>query len=77
MKGSKWVKDIALGGIPNKVRVGDIGADGRIFPVFSGATPRKQREGEPGLKECRYPRGEETGEGERQSNLQCRRRDIF
>ncbi len=25
---------IALGGIPNKVQVGDMGVDGRIFPVF-------------------------------------------
>jgi hypothetical protein len=27
---------IALGGIPNKVQVGDMGVDGRIFPVGSG-----------------------------------------
>src|SRR5205807_9371257 len=26
---------IALGGIPNKVQVGDMGIDGRIFPVSS------------------------------------------
>ncbi len=30
---------IALGGIPNKVQVGDMGIDGRIYPVT--ATPRK------------------------------------
>lgn len=30
---------IALGGIPNKVQVGDMGIDGRIFPV--SATPKK------------------------------------
>ena len=42
---------IALGGIPNKVQVGDMGVDGRIFPVSSSAAPRKQQEGELGLKE--------------------------
>ena len=31
---------IALGGIPNKVRVGDMGVDGRIFPV--GTKPADQ-----------------------------------
>ena len=46
---------IALGGIPNKVQVGDMGVDGRIFPVSSSAAPRKQQEGELGLKECWYP----------------------
>ena len=40
---------IALGGIPNKVQVGDMGVDGRIFPVSSSAAPRKQQEGELGL----------------------------
>ena len=30
---------IALGGIPNKVQVGDMGIDGRIYPV--SATPKK------------------------------------
>ena len=28
---------IALGGIPNKVQVGDMGVDGRIFPVFDNS----------------------------------------
>jgi len=28
---------IALGGIPNKVQVGDMGVDGRIFPVFENS----------------------------------------
>ena len=28
---------IALGGIPNKVQVGDMGLDGRIFPVFDNS----------------------------------------
>jgi hypothetical protein len=41
---------IALGGIPNKVQVGDMGVDGRIFPVSSSAAPRKQQAGELGLK---------------------------
>ncbi len=31
---------IALGGIPNKAQVGDMGIDGRIFPV--GAAPKKR-----------------------------------
>ena len=44
---------IALGGIPNKVHVGDMGR--RIFPVSSSAAPRKQQEGELGLKERWYP----------------------
>jgi hypothetical protein len=30
---------IALGGIPNKVQVGDMGVDGRIYPVSSSAAP--------------------------------------
>jgi len=28
---------IALGGIPNKVQVGDMGVDGRIFPIFDNS----------------------------------------
>jgi hypothetical protein len=47
---------IALGGIPNKVQVGDMGVDGRIYPVSSSAAPRKQQEGELGLKERWYPK---------------------
>jgi hypothetical protein len=46
---------IAVGGIPNKVQVGDIGVDGRIYPVSSAATPRKKQEGELALKERWYP----------------------
>ena len=46
---------IALGGIPNKVQVGDMGVDGRIYPVSASATPRKKREGELALKERWYP----------------------
>ncbi len=46
---------IALGGIPNKVQVGDMGVDGRIYPVSSTATPYRLKEGELGLKERWYP----------------------
>jgi DNA modification methylase len=46
---------IALGGIPNKVQVGDMGIDGRIFPVSASATPRKKQEGELALRERWYP----------------------
>jgi site-specific DNA-methyltransferase (adenine-specific) len=46
---------VALGGIPNKVQVGDMGVDGRIYPVSSGAAPRRRREGELALKERWYP----------------------
>ncbi len=46
---------IALGGIPNKVQVGDMGVDGRIYPVSSAAAPRKKLEGELALKERWYP----------------------
>ncbi len=46
---------IALGGIPNKVQVGDMGVDGRIYPVSSAVTPRAREEGELALKERWYP----------------------
>jgi hypothetical protein len=46
---------IALGGIPNKVQVGDMGIDGRIFPVSASATPRKKQAGELALRERWYP----------------------
>ena len=46
---------IALGGIPNKVQVGDMGVDGRIYPVSSAATPYRLKEGDLGLKERWYP----------------------
>ncbi len=46
---------IALGGIPNKVQVGDMGVDGRIYPVSSAAAPRKRQDGELALKERWYP----------------------
>ncbi|MCX7015136.1 MAG: hypothetical protein NTW86_21720 [Candidatus Sumerlaeota bacterium] len=32
---------IALGGLPNKAKVGDMGIDGRIFPV--SAAPKKEK----------------------------------
>jgi len=37
---------IALGGIPNKAQVGDMGIDGRIFPVSSLPEKRKAGKGE-------------------------------
>ncbi len=43
---------IALGGIPNKAQVGDMGIDGRIYPV--SATPKK-REGELDFMDVWYP----------------------
>jgi DNA modification methylase len=44
---------IALGGIPNKTKVGDFGIDGRIFPV--GAEPAAFKAGELALQERWYP----------------------
>jgi adenine-specific DNA-methyltransferase len=44
---------IALGGIPNKAQVGDMGIDGRIFPV--GSEPKAFGEGELALQERWYP----------------------
>ena len=46
---------IALGGIPNKTQVGDMGIDGRIYPVSASATPRKAGAGELALQERWYP----------------------
>jgi DNA modification methylase len=46
---------VALGGIPNKIKVADMGIDGRIYPVSSSAAPRRKQEGELGLKERWYP----------------------
>jgi DNA modification methylase len=43
---------IALGGIPNKAQVGDMGIDGRIYPV--SATPKKDK-GELGFMDVWYP----------------------
>ena len=36
---------IALGGIPNKAQVGDMGIDGRIYPGRSATPERRAREG--------------------------------
>ena len=44
---------IAIGGIANKSKVGDMGIDGRIFPV--GAEPAAFKEGELSLQERWYP----------------------
>jgi len=44
---------IALGGIPNKTKVGDMGIDGRIYPV--SATPKKAGKGELGFMDDWYP----------------------
>ena len=43
---------IALGGIPNKAQVGDMGIDGRIYPV--SATPKKKK-GELAFMDVWYP----------------------
>lgn len=40
---SKYLNVIALGGIPNKTQLGDIGIDGRIYPV-SAAPAKKGKE---------------------------------
>ena len=37
---------IALGGIPNKTQVGDMGIDGRIFPVAAAPTKSSVPKGE-------------------------------
>lgn len=37
---------IALGGVPNKAQVGDMGIDGRIFPVSAAPTKTAARKGE-------------------------------
>ena len=44
---------IALGGIPNKAQVGDMGIDGRIYPV--SATPKKAGADELGFMDIWYP----------------------
>jgi site-specific DNA-methyltransferase (adenine-specific) len=46
---------IALGGIPNKAQVGDMGIDGRIYPVSAIENVRKPKEGELELQERWYP----------------------
>ncbi len=37
---------IALGGIPNKVQVGDMGIDGRVFPLSAAPTRSKGKKGD-------------------------------
>jgi DNA modification methylase len=46
---------IALGGIPNKVQVGDHGIDGRIFPVAAAADRQKAAEGNLAFMDDWYP----------------------
>ena len=46
---------IALGGIPNKTQVGDMGIDGRIFPVSALENRRKATADELQLEEKFYP----------------------
>ena len=46
---------IALGGIPNKTQVGDMGIDGRIFPVSALDHRRKAKADELQLEEKFYP----------------------
>ena len=46
---------IALGGIPNKTQVGDMGLDGRIFPVSALEGRRKPGADELALEEKFYP----------------------
>jgi len=46
---------IALGGIPNKTQVGDMGIDGRIYPVGSAPTPAKEDVHELGFMDDWYP----------------------
>ena len=42
----KWAV-IALGGIPNKTQVGDMGIDGRIFPVAAAPSKTSAAKGKP------------------------------
>ena len=46
---------IALGGIPNKTQVGDMGLDGRIFPVSALDNRRRPKADERALEETFYP----------------------
>jgi len=46
---------IALGGIPNKTQVGDMGIDGRIYPVRSEPKPAKEDVHELGFMDDWYP----------------------
>ena len=44
---------IALGGIPNKAQVGDMGIDGRIYPI--SAMPQKKGKDQLGFMDVWYP----------------------
>jgi hypothetical protein len=44
---------IALGGIPNKAQVGDMGIDGRIYPV--SAVPKPREKGQLAFMDVWYP----------------------
>ena len=46
---------IALGGIPNKAQVGDMGIDGRIYPVSSMPTGSGKTAGELDFMDAWYP----------------------
>ncbi len=46
---------IALGGIPNKAKVGDMGIDGRIFPVSAMPERRGKKTGELDFMDVWYP----------------------
>jgi hypothetical protein len=46
---------IALGGIPNKAQVGDMGIDGRIFPVSAAPQKSGAAAGELDFMDERYP----------------------
>ncbi|MGA8036368.1 MAG: hypothetical protein WA823_13365 [Candidatus Acidiferrales bacterium] len=46
---------IALGGIPNKAQVGDMGIDGRIYPVSSMPTKSGKGAGELDFMDVWYP----------------------
>src|SRR5439155_34752 len=46
---------VALGGIPNKTQVGDMGIDGRIFPVSAIENVPRIKEGDLALEEKWYP----------------------
>lgn len=46
---------IALGGTPNKAKVGDMGIDGRIFPVSAMPEKRGDKQGDLGFMDIWYP----------------------
>ena len=46
---------IALGGIPNKVQVGDMGIDGRIYPVSAMPERRGKETGEMDFMDVWFP----------------------